>query len=304
MAAHILEPSDIIPVTHLPVMIYGPPSAGKTSISQTANNPITLDFDRGIHRSAFRKRAVRFDAWDDLLAEQKKGLFQDYDSIVIDTLGAMLDVMSEAVKQEDPKNAQRGGLSIQGWGVLGNRFGQWIRPLLLSGHDVVMVCHEEESKDVNGTRFCRPDMPGKMSYTIVHRVIDLMGHVRYEGSNRFLDFSPSETAIGKNAAQFDPVPVPDLKTRPHFLADLLAEAKVRIGKTSEASAAIAKVTEEWAAKLEADPPLAEFNGLLPGLTALQNGQKKAVWAMLKAHAEAAGWVFDKGRQVFVEGGAA
>lgn len=304
MAAQLIESTDIISVEHMPILIYGPPGCGKTSLAQTSDNPFTLDFDKGIHRSFNRKRAMRFDTWGDCLQEQKAGRFAEYGTIVLDTLGALLDAMSKDIQAESAKNAMGGGLSIQGWGVLGNRFGQWIRGLVASGQDVVMLCHADEEKSVSGTRVLRPAMPGKMAYNAVHRMLDIMGHIEYDGKNRYIEFPPSDEAVGKDAAQWGRINLPDLAHNKTFLADLFADAKAKIGRTAEASAAIARVTDQWQEQLDADPSVDDLNAMLPALGKLVNGEKRLVWLMVRHHAEKCGLVFDATLKVFVRKGAA
>jgi hypothetical protein len=297
--ALLIEPTDAIDVQHIPTLIYGPPGAGKTSLAQTADRPLTLDFDRGIHRSFNRQRAFRFESWEDCIAEQQKGAFQEYGTLVIDTLGALLDCMAKSIMAESSKNTQGGGLSISGWGVLGNRFSQWVRLVVQGGQDIVMVCHEEEDKDVGGNRYLRPAMPGKMAYTTIHRLVDLMGHIRHEGNRRFLDFNPTELAIGKNAAGFEAMPLGKLEDSPRFLADLLAQAKARIGKTATASAEIAQTVEEYQAKLDADPTLDELNKIATDALSLGQPARRQVTALIKTHAQKAGLTFDQKTKVFV-----
>lgn len=86
MSVHLIEPTQTIPVDFVPVLIFGPPGCGKTSLAQTADEPITLDFDRGIHRSFNRKKAARFDRWPDVVEAMDRGLFNDYRTIVVDTV--------------------------------------------------------------------------------------------------------------------------------------------------------------------------------------------------------------------------
>ena len=38
----------------LNILIYGDPGIGKTTLANTAPNPLVLDFDRGSHRASHR----------------------------------------------------------------------------------------------------------------------------------------------------------------------------------------------------------------------------------------------------------
>jgi hypothetical protein len=313
----LIEPTDSIDVSFVPVLIFGPPGCGKTSLTQTADAPFTLDFDTGIHRSFNRKDAVRFDSWEEanqLLVDAAGSprhdtktpaaivaKFRASKTLVVDTLGRALDKMVPLVIALNAKNRGPSGLSPQGWGVLGGMFAQWIKQVRELGKDLVMVCHEEQGSDAAGNPTVKPDMPGKMSWKEIHKWTDQIGQIRYEGKARFLDFNPTETAsCCKNAAQFEAMELPRLESAPRLLADLIVEAKARIGKTAEASAAVARVVDEWQAKLKDDPSLAEFNGYLssPELKSLKDGVKAQVWHVLQAHAQAAGWKLDKATKQF------
>lgn len=298
MAATLIRPTDSIEVASLPVLIYGGPGVGKTSFAQTAREPLTLDFDKGAHRSFNRKDVMRYDCWADCIADQASGRFQTYKTLNLDTLGALLDCMAREIMQESGKNAQSGGLSIQGWGVLGNRFGQWVRLVVSQGQDIVMVCHEEEDKDVGGTRYLRPAMPGKMAYTVVHRLVDLMGHLSANGKQRTLSFDPTDTSIGKNAAGFEAMRFTRLEDHPDLLGRILQDAKARIGKTAEASALAAQLVEGWRARLEKDPTLEELNAMLQELGALKNGVKKQVWHLIQEYSAKAELEFDRNTRLF------
>jgi hypothetical protein len=113
----------------------------------------------------------------------------------------------------------------------------------------------------------------------VHKVFDLIGRIRYEGKQRVLDFCPAEGAtICKNAAHWDPILLPDLHERQSFLAELITEAKLRIGKTAANSALVAQTVDAFAARLGQDPTLEAFNALAQEALALKGGAPHAGWA--------------------------
>jgi nucleoside-triphosphatase THEP1 len=299
MAIRQIEPDAEMRVDHLPILIYGPPGCGKTSLAQTCDDPVTLDFDGGIHRSSFRKTAFRFDTWADCVEAFDRGMFDPYKTLVIDTGGRALDSMIPALLQESAKNGNSNGLSIQGWGALGSRFSNWMRTVRSLGKEVVMLCHEE-IRDNGGASLAYPDLPGKMSYKEIHKSFDVIARIRYDGRRRVLDASPSESQAGKNAACWDLLTLPDLANRPRFLAELIAEAKDRIGKTSEASRKIQALVEDWIDWLSNQPVLAEFNAKLPVLAELPDSAKKQVWALVQRHAKNRDWVFQSGSKQFQE----
>src|SRR5262249_49074512 len=153
---------------------FGPPGCGKTSLAQTCLNPLTLDFDQGVHRSFNRKRAMRFDTWADVEEAGREGKFKAYDTLIIDTGGRCLDTMIPEVIV-GKKNSGPGGLSPQGWGVLGSKFTAWMKLVRSWRKQVVMICHQSVIEDESGNQAVIPDMPGKMALKEIHKNFDLIG---------------------------------------------------------------------------------------------------------------------------------
>jgi phage nucleotide-binding protein len=199
MAATLIRPTDVLDATAPPLLIYGQPGSWKTSIACTGEKPLLLDFDKGAHRSKFRQDVVRFDCWKDVLDAQADGLFKPYQEIVSDTVGHLLDLMSLAIMDEAAKNGNRnGGLSMQGFGVLKGRFGQWVRALRAEGKQLVLLAHEKEEKD-GENRVMRPAIVGG-SYGTVMEMCDLVGYLSIRNGKRVLDFNPTDSYHAKTRA--------------------------------------------------------------------------------------------------------
>lgn len=298
MAATLIQETDVLEVSSLAMVIYGPPGTGKTTLAQTAKDPITLDLDRGIHRSFNRKAAMRFDSWQDIEAADAE--IAKRSTVVVDTIGRALDLLALDIIAQNPKHGTRmGGLSLQGFGSLKARYANWSSALRSANKDAVLLCHEKEEKD-GDDRIMRPDVQGG-SYTELMKACDLVGYLyRDRAGKRFIDFNPSDRHLGKNAAGWDVIPVPELKDNPTFLADLLADAKARIGKTAEASAEIAKAVDSWTEWLGQEPDLETLNAALADLSQLSKQAKTQSWAMIQKYAQDKGWAFDKGAKAFKE----
>jgi hypothetical protein len=297
MAATLIETTDLINVSRPPVLIYGQPGAGKTSLAQTATKPLTLDFDGGIHRSQFRKTAMRFDTWEDVIQEQKDGRFDPYETIVVDTVDTLLKYTTQSIIRENAKNGTRsGGLTISGWGVLKTTFDNWLSSLRQSGKQIILIAHQKEERD-GDAKFMRPDIAGG-SYSIVMQGADIVGYVSYRNNKRHIAWEPTDAYFAKNAAQLESGPIPDFNTAPNHMGELLDKAKYNLGRTAEASAESAKIVETWEKLLAADPTVEELNALLPNLSSLTNGSKKQAWHLISQFAEKCGLVFDKKAKTF------
>lgn len=301
MAATLIQETDMIDVSSLSMLIYGPPGAWKTSLAQTADGPLTMDFDRGAHRSFNRKAVMRFDRWADVDEARAELTAPKYRTVVADTVGRALDSLASDIISANAKHGSAsGGLTLQGYGVLKARFGTWVNLLRTAGKDVVMIAHEKEERD-GDDRYMRPDIIGG-SYTEVMKFTDLVGYLNVDRQGkRWLDFNPSDRHIGKNAAGWKRLEVPDLKANPRFLAELLADAKTVIGKTAEASAQLAQEVNAWVSRLDTLNGTGDLNALCAEMKGkLKNGAKDQVWHAIQAFAAKHNLEFDKKAKVFVE----
>ncbi len=258
----IIEPTDVIQVTAVSMLIYSAPGCGKTSIAQTAERPLTLDFDRGIYRSGNRGRSVDISKWEDA-ANLNDPAIADCQTIVIDTVGRCLDMMTMSVANESPKNRMAAGnLTMQGWGALKARFGLWISQARILGKDVVLIAHEREDKGDGDVRIFRPDIQGG-SYAEVMKFTDLVGHMHMVPQvGRVLDFSPTESYVGKNAANWNPMTVPDFSKQPKFLAGLLAHAKAVMGQVAKSTAEAGAALKEFRSRLALAKTTVDYDKLV------------------------------------------
>lgn len=297
MVARIIRETDVIEVARPPVLIYGQPGAGKTSMANTANRCLTLDFDKGIHRSEFRKDHLFFGTWEEVVDAQRDGLFESYETIILDTVGTMLRYMSQSIINLNPKNGTRaGGLSQQGWGVLKTTFDGALAALKQQGKQIVMVAHDKEEGD---PKKLRPDIAGG-SYGIVMQSADVVGYLKYVNNHRWIGFEPTDDYFAKNGARLASAPVPDFKDRPHFLAELLEEARRNLGHTAQASAQIAQAVAQWQEWFSVPELTVEsLNMRLPSLAGLPEAAKRQAKALIYQYAQGRGWKLDQPNKCFV-----
>lgn len=122
MALKIVKSSDPLKVERLNVVVYAQPGVGKTSIAFTTSNPLLLDFDGGAYRAAHRKDSVQVSAWSDVTGITADDL-APYSTVIVDTAGRALDMLSADIIKRDPKKGRGGVLSLQGYGALKAEFG-------------------------------------------------------------------------------------------------------------------------------------------------------------------------------------
>ena len=106
------------------MIISGLPGTGKTTLALSAPGVLTIDTDEGMARvnPAHRKDASICKTYEEVLADIKaaEGVYQ---TIVIDTCGALIEYMQDWAMRTDPKASKKdGGFSLQGYGVIKSEF--------------------------------------------------------------------------------------------------------------------------------------------------------------------------------------
>lgn len=299
MAARLIEPTDSIDVTQICVLLYGQPGSRKSSMIQTAKNPITLAFDPGIYRAFGRKRAAVFESWADVVTFDTSSA----STVCVDTAGMALEKLGQAIVAESPKNGNRlGGLSLQGYGVLKSQFAQWVNSIKAKGQDVVFTAHEKAEKNGDDTYYC-PDIVGG-SYTTLMNHCDVVGYLHFENGKRVVDFNPTDRWMAKTPpCGWKQIILPDFSESPDFLASLIAEAKASMGRISTTGAEIAKAVDDAAQKMGAEPTMDTINAVL---AQHQNGEaalKAQIFALAKKSAEPLGLKWDGKARKFIKGAA-
>lgn len=266
MTLHITRSTDLITVQTITLLLYGQPGIGKTSAASTAEAPLLLDFDRGAHRSGFRKDTVQVERWSDISSMSPADI-AEYKTIIVDTVGRLLDLMSADIIQKNPKMQGYGGaLSLQGYGALKAAYATWLGALMSMGKDVILVAHEREDKK-GDVHIVRPDIQGG-SYGEVFKRADGIGYMYRSGRSTMLDFSPTDTWVGKNAANFEPLVVPDFNQRRDYMATVIADTKAALNRMSEEQQKVVGEIAGWQERAAEATTAAEVNALLREAAAL------------------------------------
>lgn len=245
----IIKATEAIEVQHPVFCWFGQPGICKTSLAYSTRDPLLLDFDAGAHRAVNRRDTLQIQTWADVLElMETKDALAPYATVVVDTVGRCLDVMTTDIITTTPKYGPNGNLSQQGWGVLKSRFRTWTSQLRALGKDVALVAHDREEKD-GDTRIVRPDIAGG-SYGEVMKVADFVAYLYMAGKDRVLDFNPTDRWVGKNPGGWAPFKVPPAAKAQTFMADLFDQGRAALGTISEASAKIALQVETWRQAIE------------------------------------------------------
>lgn len=301
MPLKIIKATEPITVEHITTCIYGVPGLGKTTLAQTAEAPVLLDFDEASYRSANRKDVVTCSKWEDASSITEADL-APYKTAVIDTAGRALDKLSTSIIAGNPKFASRSGaLTLQGYGELKAVFGAWLKRLRHFGVDVVLVSHSEEKSDGDELKE-RLDIQGG-SKNEIYKCADAMGRLYILNGKRMLNFSPTDTAFGKNPGGFAPLQVPDVSDDPKFLATIIKQTKDALNKLSSEQVEVQALMQGWVEKLQGAQDADALNAAVEASAGLDKRIVAQGKALLMKVATERGFKFDKTAKVFVAGAA-
>lgn len=297
MTLRITKATDTIEVKNITACVYAVPGVGKSTLGFTADQPLLLDFDHGSYRAGNRRDVVQVETWDDVMNITAQDL-APYRTLIVDTAGRALDVLTSAIILGNPKMGRGGALTLQGYGELKSRFIAWTKLVRSFGLDVVLISHSDEQR--NGDEMIeRLDMQGG-SKNEIYKAADVMGRLYLANGKRMLNFSPTDTAFGKNPAQLAPLEVPNYVTEPAFLAGVIAQIKAALNKQSEDQVKVAGMLVDWKAKIEEATTVDDFNKLIPETQKSDGKVTENVKRLLTKAAKAKGFAFDKKTGAFAQ----
>lgn len=299
MAIKVTKSDEVIEVKNLCLTIYSQPGLGKTSLAFTASKPLLLDFDKGAYRAVDRKDVVQVERWQDVAGITAADVAA-YDTIVIDTVGKALDALAQDIIRSNSKLSHGGALSQKGWGQLGVRFSAFLKLLRGFGKDVVLIAHMDEQKDGDAIKERLKISGGSKDLVLTDS--DVIARISMIQRSRYLMFSPSDTAFGKDPAGIGEMPIPDASSGDYAtcLADVVQRIKDSLNSLSEAQVealAAQKAEMEWFANSLPKMTGAEhINGVLGRARAAGGNARQ----MVMERANELGLIFDRKAGEFTE----
>ncbi len=196
----IRNPNDIQEgMKKIRMLIAGYPGIGKSTLALSAPKPLHIDVDFGIDRiePRFRMPYIQPASYEEILGDLKPENLRDFESLVFDTGGKLISLMSLWAIRQDPKNGKRdGSLSLQGYGVVGREFVRLMDYCFYELHkNIIVVFHATEEKDGDNTRL-RIKVEGQTKNN-VWEPMDLGGFVEMYGNDRTIGFSNCERYFAK-----------------------------------------------------------------------------------------------------------
>lgn len=282
------------------MIISGLPGVGKTTLALSAPDVLLIDTDEGMARvnPAHRKDSSICKTYEELLNDIKTAEGK-YKTVVIDTGGALIDMMKDwAMRTEPSANKKNGGFSLQGYGIIKSEFLR-LSADIKRKFNVIYIFHT--TRERNGEEDFYEIVVEGSTRSLVYQPADLAAFCHIANGERYLGFSPTANYNAKAAYGIKGlVKVPELKEGDpnDFLTKLFEQVKNNIAKESAdlkpQKETYDKAIEQGKGILEslADPSqalqaLEDIRGLEHALTS-----QKELEAAFKAKTRENGWVYD------------
>ena len=293
------------------IILYGPPSAGKTTLAQSAPGTLTVDCDHGMGRvrADHRRDFITADSYEDIRRDLESPELADYKTVAIDTGGAFISLLQAWAVKKNPRLYAKsdGSISLQGFGVVKSEFQRFVDFLRVTlKKNVVFIFHSVEEK--KGEQTVQRLLCDGAARNLVWLPADFGGYMYFDGQRRRISFTPCDEHFAKRTYGIAPAyDLPDLApgTPNDFLTRLFAEARANIQRDAEAFAAakrkyaeavergreiVSAVTDAESAKAAADA----IQSLDHAMTSLPE-----VRALFAARLKEVGVKYDPIRQTYV-----
>ena len=232
-------------------LICARPGVGKTTLAESAPKPLIVDLENGIDRVEACYRGDVSTIEGNVAEEDKYELFvhdllnedlSDYETIIIDSLGKLVDLLKPVVIKESAANALKDGktLSMKGYGAVSQKVSDFIQMVKGLGKHVGFISHVTEKDDGEVIK-TRLNIAGSTKDKIWDD-IDLGGYMTYLGKDRVIYFTPSEQWDAKGTHGITGMyKIPTLKSTKeggkfsdnHFLSDLFRVFLEDLNSTKE-----------------------------------------------------------------------
>jgi hypothetical protein len=305
----IVKPEDMnFSNKNIIMIISGLPGVGKTTLALSAPGAILIDADEGIARvrPEHRKDASVCKTYEELLSDIQ-GFAGTYKTVIIDTGGALIELLKDwAARNEPTATRKNGGFSQQGYGFVKAEFKRFSYDLRKQ-FNVIYLFHTLASKQDESIFYdiiCEGAAKNE-----VWQPADLGAYMHIQNGERWLGFTPTANYNAKAAYGIKGlVKVPELSAgEPNdFLTKLFAQVKANLQSESdaikpqrEAYEAAMTCARDIIAAVEAADEIMPAAEAIKGLEHALTSEKEAL-AALKAHVADLGFVWDKEAKAYVK----
>ena len=183
------------------MLLLARPGVGKTTLAYSAPKPLLIDLEDGVDRVEACYRNDVMTADPNLKDKEKYHSFikdittedlSNYDTIIIDSLGKFIELVTPVVIDENPVNGQKDGktLSLKGYGAISAKVTEFIKLIKSLGKHIIFIAHVTELSDGDVVKV-RVNIPGGTKDKIWDD-IDLGGYMTFLGKKRVICFTPTE----------------------------------------------------------------------------------------------------------------
>lgn len=287
------------------MIIAGVAGIGKTTLALSSPKPLLVDLEDGLDRveAPFRKDRIVCKDYEELMSDLNSDL-SDYETIVIDTGGKLLNFLKPVVIKQDTKNGQRNGeLSLKGYGAIKKLFSNFVNFVKSKDKNLIMIFHATEvnlSNDIIGLRI-RIEGSSKDE---VWDDMDLGGFVEMIGNERHISFSNNDRFYAKGTHGIGgswKIPTLKFGVENNFIANLFTAYNNNLKQETEQYNA-------YLAVMEYKNTINKIDGLNALKTAFKDIQsfehilssKTELWFALTEKAKELGYKYDKATNDFIE----
>lgn len=286
------------------ILIAGVPGIGKTTLALSSPKPLLIDLDNGVDRvkSKHRTDTLIASSYEELLNDLTTSDLTQYETLVIDTGGKLLEMIKPYIINKEPKNAKTdGSLSLQGYGSLKKEFASFNAKLKSLNKNIIYVFHASEVSLENDLTGLRIRMEGK-SRDEVWDDIDVGGFIEIKGKKRTISFNNCERFYAKGTQGVNGVyEIPDLETNANvFITNLIATMHEEEQKEQQESMKYNSIMIKGLRTIELCRTLEDLNNAIVELGKLPkvNTSSVELFNTLNEKAKKLGYKYDKDTKTF------
>lgn len=291
----IIRKNDVMPERPVIIVLYGTPGTGKTSLANTAKNPILIDTDRGSDRASNRVDTLMASKWVDI--ESEKEAIKTYDTVVVDTAKSLLDdYLADYVVSQNYKLKTNG---LKRFGEMAEKFKEFVNFLRQNQSDIIFVCHDKETTEGDIIKHS-PECTGQ-SKDLLLRIADQVGYITMVNGQRTIVFDPTDTTVGKNVGQITPMSIPNTSSVEFqdCMARIIDKVKKSLVNKSEAQKEAQAALEDARTKVSSVESEDDANNLIAVANGLAKVHQRGFKEYLLAEMKKKGYEIKDGKFVKV-----